>query len=273
MNINKTQVIVILGAIGVVVLLLLANTKLPEKSTSESTETASSKTDVVLNQFITENKNALAPTDQQDLASLEANLDNGSADEYDNVIRFWEKQKNAILAAYYAEKKATSFPSEKNWEETAGRYFKAVRFSNETLKPELFKKATKSFENVLTVNPNNIDAKIDLAKCYVEGSPQPMKGIGLLREVEKTDSNSVKLQLAFAEFSVKSGQIEKAITRYKKVLSIDPKAIDSYLHLADIYRQQGDVHKVIENLEQYASKTDNLEAKTEVEGYIDQLKH
>ncbi len=41
-----------------------------------------------------------------------------------------------------------------------------------------------------------------------------MKGIALLRDVEKTDSNNVKLQLTFAFFSVKSQQWDKAIKRF-----------------------------------------------------------
>ena len=67
----------------------------------------------------------------------------------------------------------------------------------------------------------------------MEDGKDPMKGIGLLREVEKTDSNNVKLQLTFAFFSVKSQQWDKAIKRFNKVLII---AV-SYTHL-DVYKRQ-----------------------------------
>jgi len=99
-----------------------------------------------------------------------------------------------------------------------------------------------------------------------------MEGVSLLKEVEKTDSNNVKLQLTFAFLSVKSGQTDKAIERFNKVLQLDPTYIEAYLHLADIYEQQGKVDKTIEVLEQYATKTNDPTAKLEVEKYIKQLK-
>ena len=99
-----------------------------------------------------------------------------------------------------------------------------------------------------------------------------MKGITLLREVEKTDSNNVKLQMSFAFFSVKSQQWDKAIKRFQKVLQIDPLFIEAYLHLADAYEQKGDKSKTIEMLEKYASITEDAMAKQEVLKYIDQLK-
>jgi Tfp pilus assembly protein PilF len=111
-----------------------------------------------------------------------------------------------------------------------------------------------------------------LAACFVEDGRDPMKGIGLLREVEKNDSNNIKLQLTFAFFSVKSQQWDKAINRFNKVLSIDPMYIEAYLHLADIYEQQGDTNKTIEMLTKYANLTDDVMAKKEVLKYIEQLK-
>ena len=99
-----------------------------------------------------------------------------------------------------------------------------------------------------------------------------MKGITLLKEIEKTDSSNVKLQLTFAFFSVKSGQIDKAIKRFNKVLEIDPLFIEAYLHLADAYEKQGDKNKNIEMLTKYANLTEDAMAKQEVLKYIEQLK-
>jgi lipopolysaccharide biosynthesis regulator YciM len=111
-----------------------------------------------------------------------------------------------------------------------------------------------------------------MASCFVEGTESPMDGVTLLKEIEKKDSNNVKLQLTFAFFSVKSNQTDKAITRFKKVLQLDPNYIEAYLHLADIYEQMNDVNKTIEVLQQYAAKTTDPTAKLEVEKYIKQLK-
>jgi len=100
-----------------------------------------------------------------------------------------------------------------------------------------------------------------------------MKGIGMLKEVEKTDSNNVNLQLNFAFFSEKSGQWDRAIARFQKVLRIKPDFIEAYLHLADAYQQKGDKLKAIESLEKYVTLVDDVTIKTEIQDYINKLKN
>jgi tetratricopeptide (TPR) repeat protein len=273
MNINRAQVTLILGAVVVIVLLLFANTKLPKKVAEKGVVATENKQEIPVESIIDEARKAMSVEKQESLAVLESKLNTQSAEAFEGIIAFWEKENNPVVAAFYSEQKATSFPTEQNWEAVANRYYKAVRFVEKEAKQPLFDKAIASFEKVLLINTNNTNAKIDLAACYVEGSAQPMKGIGLLREVEKTDSNNVKLQQAFANFSMQSGQFDKAIVRFEKVLHLKPDLIDTYLYLADIYRQQGNTKKTIENLEKYAALTEDLEAKTEVQGYIDKLKN
>jgi outer membrane protein len=191
----------------------------------------------------------------------------------DSLVKFWDKLKRPDLASYYAEKKAEQLGSAENWFAAGNRYYYSVQFTrDETEKPILYQSAIRSFKNGLKQEPDNNDAKIMLASCYVEGTAAPMEGISLLKEVEKSDSNNVKLQLSFAFFSVKSGQMDKAINRFNKVLQIDPDYIEAYLHLADIYEQMNNVDKTIQALEAYASKTNDPTAKIEIEKYIKQLK-
>jgi tetratricopeptide (TPR) repeat protein len=92
-----------------------------------------------------------------------------------------------------------------------------------------------------------------------------------LKEVEKTDSNNVNLQLNFAFFSERSGQWDKAIARFEKVLKIQPDFIEAYLHLADAYEQKGDKANAIKSLEKYKNLVDDVTIKTEVQDYINKL--
>ncbi len=107
----------------------------------------------------------------------------------------------------------------------------------------------------------------------VESNDDPMKGISLLRKIEQIDSNNVKLQMTFALFSVKSGQLDKAISRFNKVLRIDSSAIEVYLHLADNYEKLNQTEKSIEMLEKYQTKTNDPIVKMEIGKYIEQLKN
>lgn len=194
-------------------------------------------------------------------------------DFLDSLVKFWDRLKRPDLASYFAEKKAQQLNSAESWFTAGNRYYYSVQFTrDETERPVLYQSAIRSFRNGLKLQPDNNDAKIMLASCYVEGTPAPMEGISLLKEVEKSDSNNVKLQLSFAFFSVKSGQMDKAISRFNKVLQIDSTYIEAYLHLADIYEQMNNVDKTIEVLELYAAKSNDPTAKIEIEKYIKQLK-
>ena len=191
----------------------------------------------------------------------------------DSVVVFWDKLKRPDLAAYYSEELAKNDNTAAAWVKAGNRYYYAIQFiQDKTAIPVLYQSATRCFSKGLELDPKNTDAKIMLASCYVEGSEDPMEGIKRLKEIEKTDSNNVKLQLTFAFFSVKSGQLDKAITRFNKVIKIDSNYIEAYLHLADAYEQRSEIDKTIKMLEKYSAKTTDVTARMEISKYIQQLK-
>lgn len=272
---RKTQVGLIITAVVLFVLLFIApkthSGKIETKSNApmQPAESAAS-----METFITMASKLLKPEEKRAYDALLASAKNSSLDTaFVPVVQFWDKQKRPDFAAYFVEQIANKQQSSLAYNKAGDRYYYAVRFIKDNNEiPALYQGAIRCYEKAITKDANNMDAKIQLAACFVEDGKDPMKGIGLLREVEKTDSNNVKLQLTFAFFSVKSQQWDKAIKRFNKVLKIDPLYIEAYLHLADAYEQQGQKDKTIEMLEKYASLTDDAMAKQEVLKYIEQLK-
>jgi tetratricopeptide (TPR) repeat protein len=275
--VKKKQIAVIAGSIIIFVLLLFANTKLPKKEekSAMSDHAGANNTAASINTLVEKAKTALNAKQKQRFEKLEEALKTSTDKKlaFENIINQWDSIRQPAVAAYYMEQAAIASPVEKNWSEAGNRYYAATRFAKEPEKPTLYNKAMECFEKTLALNPKNVEAKISLGACYVEGSAEPMKGIGMLRDVEKTDSNNVNLQLNFAFFSEKSGQWDKAITRFKKVLVIQPDFIEAYLHLADAYEQKGDKANAIETLEKYVALVDDVTVKTEVQNYITKLKN
>jgi tetratricopeptide (TPR) repeat protein len=274
MRLNKIQLSLIAGSVILVVLLLFANTKIPKKDSEMPVSEHSGAEKTNFSKLFDEAIQAFTPEQKQQFDATEAALSVSKSDEslFENTVQRWDSLRQPLIAAHYKEKQALAFASEKNWEEAGKRYYALAGFMEDEKRVLLFEKAILCFEKVLTKNPNNVDVKIDLASCYVEKGSDPMKGIAMLRELEKTDSTNVKLQLNFAFFSVKSGQWDKAIMRFEKALKLQPDYIEIYLHLADAYTQKGDKGKVLENLEKYVALTDDLTLKQEVKGYINKLK-
>ena len=273
MKLNKTQIGFVSGALLLIVLLLLANTKLLPKKEEAPEAEHNHPGAAEFTKMVQAAVNSLSASEKAKVQKLDEAIKSSTDKKlaFENMINMWDSLRNPSVAAYYMEQASEASPTESNWIETANRYYAATRFAKETERPLLFNKAMDCFTHVLELNPKNLEAKINLASCYVEGSPDPMKGIGMLREIEKTDSNNVNLQLNFAFFSERSGQWDKAIARFEKVLKIQPDFIEAYLHLADAYQQKGDKTKAIESLKKYVTLVDDVTIKTEVQDYINKL--
>ena len=271
---NKKQIAVIIGSIILIVLLLFANNQLPKKVVEVEVGENVSEASTSVKALVDIAQKGLNADQKEVFVKLEEELTKASdkAIVYKKIIDQWSLIRQPIPLAYYSEQLAIAVESEINWEDAGNRYYSATRFVKSEENQLLFKKAIDCFEKTLNINPNNINAKINLASCYVEGSSEPMKGIGMLREVEKIDSNNVNLQLSFAFFSEKSGQWDKAIARFEKILKIKPDFIEAYLHLADAYDRKGDKVKVIENLEKYFVLVKDEGIKEEIRNYINKLK-
>ena len=260
-KVKKTQLLLIVAAVVLSVLLYFV----PKHSdtTVEKTLTNVSDNTGTIEVFVNSAK-----------GNLSADLKPKAEDKnLDSLVAFWDKNKRPDIASFYFEKKASGINKAVDWLKAGDRYYYSVRFIKDPEEtPLLYSSAMRCYEKGLKLEPNNTEAKIMLASCLVEGSPDPMKGITMLREIEKTDSNNVTLQLNFAFFSVRSQQWDKAIKRFEKVIQIDSTYIEAYLHLADAYEQSGQINKTIEMLEKYKSRTDDAMTREEIGKYIEQLK-
>lgn len=274
MSPKHVKLVLSVGAVGLFVLLFIA----PKVGSSEKPKEnkMASKANIDLKGNVEMYLNMAAKSLDPGLKTQAEQLEKAAQKDItfsDSLARFWDKQKRPDLASYVLEKKAERSNKAADWFAAGNRYYYSIQFTNdETERPLLFQSAIRTYKSGLKLEPGNTDAQIMMASCYVEGTESPMEGVSLLKEIEKKDSNNVKLQLTFAFFSVKSNQTDKAIARFNKVLQIDPNYIEAYLHLADIYEQMNNVDKTIEMLENYAAKTTDPTTKLEVEKYIKQLK-
>jgi predicted Zn-dependent protease len=271
MSVKKTHLVLIISAIVLFVLLFIAPKIAPKHTDGDghdhSAENKAVSTNATLDVYLNLALNSLDPEKKKQSDKFIA------AKQLDSVVVFWDKLKRPDLAAFYTEELAKKESKVANWLKAGNRYYYAIQFiQDKTAIPVLYQSASRCFAIGLELEPNNVDAKIMLASCYVEGSEDPMEGIKRLKEIEKTDSNNVKLQLTFAFFSVKSGQLDKAITRFNNVIKIDSNYIEAYLHLADAYEQKNNTEKTIEMLAKYSAKTTDVTARIEIEKYIQQLK-
>jgi tetratricopeptide (TPR) repeat protein len=271
MSAPVTKVILVVGAIILFVLLFIAPKIAAPNGETVQMGPAAGKAEVSISATLDIYLDLAAKNLEADQKRVLEKL--LTAKKQDSAAVFWDKLKRPDLAAYYTEEAAKNDNTAKAWFKAGNRYYYAVQFSrDQTEIPVLYQGALRCFNTGLKLDPSDTDARIMQATCYVEGTQNPMEGVSRLREIEKTDSNNVKLQLTFAFFSVKSGQLDKAIKRFNKVIEIDSTYIEAYLHLADVYERQGKTKETIATLEKYASMTGDVTEKMEISKYVQQLK-
>jgi tetratricopeptide (TPR) repeat protein len=134
-------------------------------------------------------------------------------------------------AAYYAETVVKLEPSETNLMKTAYLYYQAHTFALEDSKrTAMGENARTYYTKVLSINPNNLLAKTNMAMTYV-ATPNPMQGILLLREVIAQEPDYVPALYSLGMLSIQSKQFGKAVERFKEVLKIEPANSDAALKL------------------------------------------
>lgn len=191
----------------------------------------------------------------------------------DQMGRFWDRQGIPAASALWFEKKADVLKTERGYLDAAFRYFDAFKLAGDSsLKVVLVEKAITNYQEVIKLNPENLDAKTDLGACYAEGTAEPMKGIMLLREVVTKNPEHEMAQYNLGMLSVKSGQLDKAIERFTKVLSINPQRSEMHFFLGQIYTSKGQIEKAVAEYELFQSTTSDPEAAKEVKKIIEDLK-
>jgi tetratricopeptide (TPR) repeat protein len=128
----------------------------------------------------------------------------------------------------------------------------------------VFPNVSKKFSDKNT-NQNILDTKVRSAVKMIEsGEGNPMEAIFALREVVEVDSNHRDAQFYLGQFSIMSGQWNKAIDRFKKVLRInssDEYAIES---LAIARFQKGEKNGAVEDLKNYLELFPNSSRDSEL---------
>ncbi|WP_375558854.1 tetratricopeptide repeat protein [Bernardetia sp. OM2101] len=173
-------------------------------------------------------------------------------DEHQALENFIEKLKKISLfdsAAYYLALEAEENPTLGHNLAAADAYYEASVFAIDPTKASVAsEKARKYYELVLKENPQNTDAKAQLAMTYVT-TPNPMKGIAMLREIVEQDPNHAKAIENLGLLSVQSGQYDKAVTRFEKLVELKPEDVSAHLYLGVSYKEIGAKEKARKELE------------------------
>jgi tetratricopeptide (TPR) repeat protein len=168
---------------------------------------------------------------------------------FDSLSSVWDSQMRPGIAAEYVFQKAELSNSLADWIVAGKRYLGLARFFEGEDKAAFSQRAIDCLVKANELDPKSNDVKTQLGIAYVSGSQEPMKGIMLLREAVSADSTNIEAQLNLGFFSMQSGQYDKAVSRFEKVLALQPDLYEVQIYLSDALEALGDKKEALRTLQ------------------------
>lgn len=269
MSFSRNQLFLLIGALALVVFFAAKGWKSSKGSVNESVNTSSG---FEIESYIAAEKKELSPELQTRVDILEK--DAKRKEGLQELIVLWDSLNNQMISAHYMEQYASMEPTEKNWFAAGSKYYQVAGLSNDSnMMTVAAAKAKSSFEEVMKINPENLDAKTANAAIVVQIDQDVMKGVGMLKEVVSKDSNHVQAIFTLGMLSIQSGQFDKAQERFKKLITLQPFNPEYYFYLGEAQAKSGNAKDAIKTYETCKTLLKDEAARKEIETLIQKLKN
>jgi len=160
----------------------------------------------------------------------------------------WDGVNQAAPAAFYYQALGKAGNQFENWLNAGNRFNDAYKFTQDTLtQPVFINNAISAFKNARKLKAKSLEAQTGLGIAYVNQTAMgitdpdggsPMQGITLLLDVVRQDPNNRPANLSLGQFAMKSGQYQKAVDRFKRMIA-QKVELEPYFYLAESYKQLG----------------------------------
>ncbi|HEY8784094.1 MAG TPA: tetratricopeptide repeat protein [Mucilaginibacter sp.] len=232
-------------------------------------------------------KIAIGPSLSAQINDTEGQLKNAGDDAaklglQKKLARQWDDVNQPAPAAFYYQAIARKENTFDDWL-TAGSHFNDA-FTNvqDTLsQPAFVSNAIECYKNAVKLEPANLDAKTGLGVAYVNQTSlgitdpdggSPMQGIMLLLDVVKQDPKNINANFNLGKFAVNSHQFEKAVQRFKTVITQKPDP-NAYLYLAESYKQLGMKKEAADAYQKCRAMVPDAAFDKQIDEYIKELKN
>jgi tetratricopeptide (TPR) repeat protein len=186
----------------------------------------------------------------------------------------WDDVNQPAPAAFYYMELARKENTPADWLNAGKRFNDAFKLTQDTAVTAAYiTNAVEAFQNALKLKPESLEGKTGLGVAYVNGGGTPMQGIALLLEVVKQDPGNENANLNLGLFSMKSGQYDKAVLRFKTVLAHNPNEFEPYFYLAESYKQLGKKPEAIAAYQKCKDMIADPVIGQRIDQYIKELKN
>ncbi len=194
--------------------------------------------------------------------ALDSELQKSSDDSvkveiYKKLSGQWYNLNKPAIAGYYAEKVAEIERGALAWS-IAGTTFSICveQEGEEKVRNYCAERAVQALEKAISLEPENLQHRINLAVVYAEVPPEgnPMTGIQMLLDLNKQLPENVPVIVQIGRLAMKTGQYEKAAERFESALALEPDNARAVCLAAEAYTALGNNEKAAAYQSRCASK-------------------
>ena len=165
------------------------------------------------------------------------------------ISGWWYAQGQVLVAGSLAEQVAELENTDAAWSVAGATFYHALLGEQNVQRRDFCAThAIKAFESAVSLNPNQVEHRVNLALVYAENPPpdNPMKAVLLLRELEAKYPESPSVFNALGRLAIKTGQWERAVQRLEKAWALDPNNPNTPCLLSKAYEGVGRADKAAE---------------------------
>lgn len=135
----------------------------------------------------------------------------------------------------------------------------------------LFGESLDALSRASQMDSTNLDIQADWARAVVFTSENPMEGIMRLRSITQQEPRHLRANYHLARLAITSGQLPKAIARFRQIIEWYPAYPDAYLGLGEAYHETGNSDSALYFLNQYKGLVPDPNLHQQVDEYIQQF--
>jgi tetratricopeptide (TPR) repeat protein len=190
----------------------------------------------------------------------------------DSLANLYVQAGKFDSAAWFAEAASEIFKTEESWIKAGDQYYQAYGFAVDKGRQAQFaERAQANYKKVLDKNPNHLEVKTKLAMTYLSDA-NPMKAIGMLREVLAQDPENELALFNMGMLSIQSGQYDRAVERLEKLVALYPKHTQGHLLLGMAYKESGERKKARDQFEKVKLLDTDPSVQATADSYLKDLK-
>lgn len=254
---NKAQYLALLGALALFLALYFGfETKTDKQKTTERSRTLQAES-TSFESLVEDAKAHLSIEQIEPIKRLEAALSAeegaGKVASQISVLKrlsgHWYEFGQIPVAGGYAELAAELENADSSWSVAGATFFDGLVSSQDPLIRDFCAAhAVKAFESAASLNPSNVEHRVNLALVYAENPPpnNPMQAVLMLRELESKHPDNPAVFNALGRLAIKTGQWQRAVERLEKAWSLDQKNPNTPCLLAKAYEGAGNTTKANE---------------------------